>query len=210
MTIQHFNSPANIAHAESVIEQLEKRDITLEVIVNHWGLKQVIIHQKGGQTHIANRASFNSFWSDADVITDIDTLSYVEDNFGIDLSNDALNAEHAPTVKKNIIDKYISLLKADKRVNELHIKNVISALYLNDSIKEDEKQLRKLIHSDKNFNGCNVTTMLINDLIATIKDNKIDLFALPDNVPVICKQLLNVNIETEQKQSYDIMLHAYN
>ena len=108
------------------------------------------------------------------------------------------------------IDKYINLLKTDKCINDLHIKNVISALYLNDSIKEDEKQLRKLIHSDKNFNGCNVTKMLISDLIATIKVNKIELFALPDNVPVICKQLLNVNIETEPKQPYDTMLHAFN
>ena len=108
------------------------------------------------------------------------------------------------------IDKYITLLKDDKRINELHIKNVITALYLNDSIKEDRKQLRKLKHSDKNFNDCKVTEMLINDLITTINDNKKELFSLPDNVPVICKQLLNVNIETKQKQSYDIMLNAFN
>lgn len=107
------------------------------------------------------------------------------------------------------IDKYVNLLKADKRINDLHIKNVISALYLNDSIKQDEKQLRKLINSDKNFNGCNVTKMLINDLIATIQDNKKELFSLPDNVPVICKQILNVKINVKPKQSYDIMLHAY-
>lgn len=108
------------------------------------------------------------------------------------------------------IDKYITLLKDDKRINELHIKNIISALYLNDSIKEDRKQLRKLINSDKNHNGCKVTNILINDLIATIKDNKEDLFSLPDNVPVICKQVLNVNIETKPKHYYDIMLHAFN
>lgn len=108
------------------------------------------------------------------------------------------------------IDKYITLLKDDKRINEIHIKNVISALYLNDSIKEDRKQLRKLTHSDKNSNGCKTTTMLINDLITTINNNKKELFSLPDNVPVICKQLLNVNIETKQKQSYDIMLNAFN
>ena len=108
------------------------------------------------------------------------------------------------------IDKYTALLKADKRINDLHIKNVITALYLNDSIKEDEKQLRKLIHSDRNINGCKVTTMLINDLIATIKENKKELFSLPDNIPVICKQVLNVKIYTKQKQSYDIMLHAFN
>ena len=108
------------------------------------------------------------------------------------------------------LDKHISLLKADKRINEIHIKNVISALYLNDSIKQDEKQLRKLIHSDRNFNRCKVTTMLISDLLSTIKDNKKELFLLPDNVPVICKQVLNVKIYTKTKQSYDIMLHAYN
>ena len=108
------------------------------------------------------------------------------------------------------IDKYITLLKADKRINDLHIKNVISALYLNDSIQEDEKQLRKLINSDKNFNGCKVTKILIDDLVTIIKDNKEDLFSLPDYVPVICKQVLNVKINTKQKQSYDIMLHAFN
>ena len=42
------------------------------------------------------------------------------------------------------LDKHISLLKADKRITEIHIKNVISALYLNDSIKQDEKQLKKV------------------------------------------------------------------
>ena len=108
------------------------------------------------------------------------------------------------------IDKHIATLKADKRINDIHIKNVITALYLNDSIKEDEKQLRKLIHSDRNFNGCKVTKMLINDLLATIKDNKKELFSLPDDVPVICKQVLNVKIEVKPKQSYDIMLHAFN
>ena len=108
------------------------------------------------------------------------------------------------------IDKYINLLKTDRRINEIHIKNVISALYLNGSIKEDEKQLRKLINSDKNHNGCKVTTMLINDLVSTIQDNKKELFSLPDNVPVICKQVLNVKIEVKPKQSYDIMLQAYN
>ena len=108
------------------------------------------------------------------------------------------------------IDKYISLLKADKRINVIHIKNVISALYLNDSIKQDEKQLRKLINSDKNLNGCKVTTMLIDNLITNIKENKKELFLLPDNVPVICKQVLNVKIHTKPKESYDVMLHAYN
>ena len=108
------------------------------------------------------------------------------------------------------LDKHISLLKADKRINEIHIKNVISALYLNDSIKQDEKQLRKLINSDRNFNGCDVTTMLVKDLLSVIKENKKELFLLPDNVPLICKQILNVEIYTKPKQSYDIMLHAYN
>lgn len=108
------------------------------------------------------------------------------------------------------LDKHIALLKADKRINEIHIKNVISALYLNESIKQDEKQLRKLTNSDKNFNGCVITKMLINDLLVTIKDSKKELFSLPDNVPVICEQVLNVKIYTKQKQSYDIMLHAYN
>ena len=108
------------------------------------------------------------------------------------------------------IDKCINLLKADKRINDLHIKNVMTALYLNDSIKEDEKQLRKLINSDKNHNGCKVTTMLIKDLIVTIKDNKEDLFSLPDCVPVICKQVLNVKIKVKPKQSSDIMLNAFN
>ena len=108
------------------------------------------------------------------------------------------------------IDKCINLLKADKRISDLQIKNVISALYLNDSIKEDEKQLRKLLHSDKNFNGCKVTKMLIGDLLATIKDNKKALFSLPDDVPVICEQVLKVKIEVEPKQPYDMMLHAFN
>ena len=108
------------------------------------------------------------------------------------------------------IDRCINLLKADKRINDLHIKNVISALYLNDSIKRDEKQLRKLINNDKNFNSCNVTTMLIDDLITTIKENKEELFSLPDNVPVICKQVLNIKIYTKPKQSHDIMLNAFN
>ena len=107
------------------------------------------------------------------------------------------------------IDKYVTLLKADKRIDEIHIKNVITALYLNDSIKQDEKQLRKLINSDRNFNGCKVTTMLINNLITTIKENKKELFLLPDNVPIICEQVLNVKIHTKPNQSYDIMLHAY-
>ena len=108
------------------------------------------------------------------------------------------------------LDKHISLLKDDKRMNEIHIKNVISALYLNDSIKDDEKQLRELTNSDRNFNGCKVTTMLINYLITNIEENKKELFLLPDNVPVICKQVLNVKIHTKPKKSYDIMLHAYN
>lgn len=86
MNIQHYNNPANIAHAEKVVSRLKEHNITIEVIVNHWGLKQVVIHQKGGRTHIANHASFNSFWSDSDVITDVDTLSYIKNNFGIDLS----------------------------------------------------------------------------------------------------------------------------
>lgn len=106
--------------------------------------------------------------------------------------------------------KHIALLKADKRINEIHIKNVISALYLNESIKQDEKQLRKLINSDRNFNGCKVTSMLIKDLLSTIKDSKKELFSLPDNVPVICEQVLNVKINVKPKQSYDTMLHAYN
>ena len=108
------------------------------------------------------------------------------------------------------LDKHVSLLKADKRITEIHIKNVITALYLNDSIKQDEKQLRKLIHSDRNFNGCKVTTMLIKDLLSVIEDSKKELFLLPDNVPLICKQVLNVKIYTHPKKSYDIMLHAYN
>ena len=119
MTTQHFNNPANIAHAEEVVSRLEKRGITLEVIVNHWGLKQVIIHQNGGRTHIANRASFNSFWSDADVITDIDTLSYIEDNFAIDLSNDALNTEHALTVQTVINEVSDALASGYAEVNYL-------------------------------------------------------------------------------------------
>lgn len=91
------------------------------------------------------------------------------------------------------IDKYINLLKADSRINEIHIKNVVSALYLNDSIKQDEKQLRKLINSDKNFNGCKVTKMLIEDLLVTIKDNKEGLFSLPDNVPVLSHDGISYN-----------------
>jgi len=102
------------------------------------------------------------------------------------------------------------MLKVDNRITELHIKNVVTALYLNESIKEDEKQLRKLENSDRNFDGCIVTSIMIKDLILDIKDKKKELFSLPDNVPVICKQVLNVNIITKQKQSYDIMLHAFN
>lgn len=108
------------------------------------------------------------------------------------------------------IDKYITLLKSDIRVNELQAKNVITALYLNESIKEDKKQLRKLENSDRNFDGCIVTGMLIKDLILDIKDKKRELFSLPDNVPVICKQVLNVNIIVKPKQSYDIMINAFN
>ena len=108
------------------------------------------------------------------------------------------------------IDRCIILLKADKRINDLHIKNVISALYLNDSIQEDEKQLRKLTNSNKNFNGCKVTKMLIDDLVSTIKDKKEYLFSLPDYVPVICKQVLNVKIDVKPIQSYDIVLNAFN
>lgn len=108
------------------------------------------------------------------------------------------------------IDKYIELLKADNRITEIHIKNVVTALYLNDSIKADERQLRKLIHSDRNFEGCKVTKMLIDDLLATIKDNKKELYSLPDNVPVIYKQILGINIITKPKQSYDTILHAFN
>ena len=52
--------------------------------------------------------------------------------------------------------------------------------------------------------------MLIYDLLSAIKENKKELFLLPDNVPVICEQVLNVKIYTKSKQSYDIMLHAYN
>lgn len=108
------------------------------------------------------------------------------------------------------IDKHILLLKSDIRITELQTKNVVTALYLNESIKEDEKQLRKLENSDRNFDGCIVTGMLIKDLILDIKDKKKELFSLPDNVPVICKQVLNVNIIAKPKQSYDIMLHAFN
>jgi len=108
------------------------------------------------------------------------------------------------------IDKYIEMLKADNRITELHIKNVVTALYLNESIKDDERQLRKLIHSDKNFNGCKVTKMLISDLVSTIKDNKKELFSLPDNVLVICKQVLNVNIITKPKQTNDSLVNFYN
>lgn len=108
------------------------------------------------------------------------------------------------------IDKYITLLKSDIRVTELQAKNVITALYLNESIKEDKKQLRKLENSDRNSDDCIVTGMLIKDLILDIKDKKKELFSLPDNVPVICKQVLNVNIITKPKQSYDIMLNAFN
>ena len=105
------------------------------------------------------------------------------------------------------INRCITLLKADKRINDLHIKNVLSALYLNDSIKEDEKQLRKITSSDKYFNGYKITEMLIDDLVSTIKDKKEYLFSLPDYVPVICKQVLNVKIKVKPKQSNDIMLN---
>lgn len=108
------------------------------------------------------------------------------------------------------IDKYITLLKSDSRVTELHTKNVVTALYLNESIREDEKQLRKLRHSDRNFDGCIVTDMLIKDLMLGIKDKKKELFSLPDNVPVICRQVLGVSITTKPKQGYDIVLNAYN
>lgn len=117
--MQHFNNPANIAHAEMVINRLAKHGITLEVIINHWKLKQVIIHQKGGRTHIANRASFNSFWSDADVITDVDTLSYINDYFGIDLSDDALNAETAKTVQSVVNEVTETLASGYAELNNL-------------------------------------------------------------------------------------------
>lgn len=107
--MQHYNNPANIAHADMVVSRLAKHGITLEVIINHWKLKQVIIHQKNGCTRIANRASFNSFWSDADVITDVDTLSYIKDNFGIDLSDDALNTESDQTTQ-TVIDEVVTAL----------------------------------------------------------------------------------------------------
>ena len=108
------------------------------------------------------------------------------------------------------INKYVTLLKSDIRVTELQAKNVVTALYLNESIKEDESQLRKLENSDRNFDGCIITGMMIKDLLLDIKDKKKELFSLPDNVPVICKQVLNVNIITKPKQSYDIMLNAFN
>lgn len=108
------------------------------------------------------------------------------------------------------IDKYIVLLKSDIRVTELQTKNVITALYLNESIKEDEKQLRKLENSDRNFDGCIVTGTLIKDLILNIKDKKKELFSLPDNVPVICKQVLNISIITKPKQTNDSLVNFYN
>lgn len=119
MTIQHYNNPANIAHAEEVISRLEKHGITLEVIVNHWGLKQVILHCPKIGTRIANRASFNSFWSDADVITDIDTLSYIEDDFGVNLSNESLNAEPSTTVQTVISEVNDALASGYAKVNNL-------------------------------------------------------------------------------------------
>lgn len=108
------------------------------------------------------------------------------------------------------IDKYITLLKSDNRITELQAKNVVTALYLNESIKEDEKQLRKLENSDRNFDGCIVTGMMIKDLILDIKDKKKELFSLPDNVPIICKQVLSVSIITKSKQGYDSLINFYN
>jgi len=108
------------------------------------------------------------------------------------------------------IHKHIEQLENDSRVNKTQLRRSVSALYLNESIKEDEKQLRKLIHSDKNLNGCNVTAMLINEIIADIKANKDELYSLGDTIPAILKEVCNVSIVTQPKQPYDIMLHAFN
>lgn len=108
------------------------------------------------------------------------------------------------------IDKHIAVLKADKRITELQAKNVLTALYLNESIKEDEKQLRKLENSDRNFDGCIVTGMMIKDLLLDIKDKKKELFSLSDNVPVICKKVLGVSIITKPKQNTDTLINFYN
>lgn len=108
------------------------------------------------------------------------------------------------------IDKYIKTLNSDKRIKDHHIKNTVTALYLNDSIKEDEKQLRKLLHSEKNLNGCTLTSKIIDDIMADIKAKKLELFSLPDYVPVICKDVLGVKIITKPVKNYDILLNAYN
>lgn len=98
--MQHYNNPANIAHADMIIDHLAEHGITLDVIINHWDLKQVIISHPDGRIRIANLASFNSFWHDVDVITDADTLAYIKKEFGIDLSKSALNDE-STKVKTN-------------------------------------------------------------------------------------------------------------
>ena len=181
MTTQHYNNPANIAHAESVIKQLEKHGITLEVIVNHWGLKQVIIHCPKIGTRIANRASFNSFWSDADVITDVDTLSYIEDTFAVNFSEcetkttqavissieDALNSGYAEI--NNLAEVYglDHVCFEYKYSGLLYSVTIIDSLLTYVIIENTCKGQRELTRYNATINGCEQS--ILNYLLTKLK-----------------------------------------
>ena len=107
------------------------------------------------------------------------------------------------------IEKHIKTLSSDKRVKDHHIKNIITALYLNESIQEDEKQLRKLLHSERNLNGCILTSKIIDDTLVDIKTKKLELYSLPDYVPVICKDVLKVKIASKPVKKNDVYLYGY-
>ena len=107
------------------------------------------------------------------------------------------------------IDKYIKVLNSDKRIKDHHIKNTVTALYLNESIKEDEKQLRKLLNSERNLKGCILTSKIIDDTLADIKAKKLELYSLPDYVPVICKDVLKVKIASKPIKKSDVYLYSY-
>ena len=107
------------------------------------------------------------------------------------------------------IDKHIKTLNSDKRIKDHHIKNTVTALYLNESIKEDEKQLRKLLNSKRNLNGCILTSKIIEEILADIKTKKQELYSLPDYVPVICKDVLKVKIISKPVKRNDVYLYGY-
>ena len=176
MTTQHYNNPANIAHAELVIKQWEKRGITLEVIVNHWGLKQVILHCPKIGTRIANRASFNSFWSDADVITDVDTLSFIEDTFAVNFSEgetetkttqavissikDALNSGYAEVANLATAYGLDHVCFEYKYSGLLYSVTVIDSLLTYVIIENTRKGQRELTKYSATINGCEQSALV--------------------------------------------------